>query len=106
MRGFVFGVVVIGNTVWRGTVGFVGPEDFALVFDDLSYCIGGDVFEPVVLTFETTLWGDFGIVETGAHMFANIDGRGNGVCGGVAPEDEREVADVLDERFSGNDGAG
>jgi len=39
-------------------------------------------------------------------MFANIDGRGNGVCGGMAPEDEGEVADVLDERFSGNDGAG
>jgi len=106
MRGFVFGVVVIGNTVWCGTMGFVGPEDFALVFGDLSYCIGGDVFEPVVLAFETSLWGDFGIVETGAHVFANIDGCGNGVCCGMAPEDEREVADVLDKRFSGYDGTG
>jgi hypothetical protein len=89
MRGFVFGVVVIGDTVWRGTMGFVGPEDFALVFGDLSYCICGDVFESVVLTFETTFRCYFGIVETGAHVFANIDGGGNGVCGGMAPEDER-----------------
>jgi hypothetical protein len=106
MRGFVFGVVVIGDTVWRGTMGFVGPEDFALVFGDLAYRIGGDVFESVVLAFETSFGSDFGVVETGPHVFANIDGGGNGVCGGVAPEDEREIADVLDEGFSGYDGTG